>query len=536
MKLVTDSNDDADLQAIANFTYYNNKYYALSDDVFEGGDFPSDSFTEDSDSGTPSVVASVADMTTFNDALYVTDLPQLGGTLSIEKYDGSWSTADTESSVDPGVNMLEEYADKLYVTAEDRKVWHITKGDVLTTSGSGTLDLGLPDGWVITMLRAASNRLWIGCLNTEGTDGLVYEWDGESENTPTRVYELESGVMAGVIKDNVPYIVDSHGSLRAFNGASFVEVARLPVDRYLLANLDGELNSRWINQNGMVMADNKILLAIENTRGGNSSEVSPNLPSGIWEYTADTGLYHKYSPSTSDVGGTSISDYGQIKLDSIGALYYNNRKGSDTENGTILLGAELDDGTYGIFTNDTLDTTQKWGFFTTSKLFAESVADQWQKFYVIYKKFLDSDDKIVVKYKTTEDTPTEASITWSDTNTFTSTDDLSSYSVGDEVQVLEGTGSGKSAHITAISDNAGTYTVDLDETFTGATGSATVFLEKWIKAGEVTSTNNTKDQFMGLTIPSQSVSPWIRFKVCIQSTGENELYKMRVINKSLVLE
>lgn len=533
MKLVSDSTTITNLENVVSIVKFDGKFHALSEDVFIGGDFPSDSFAEDVASGNPGVTETVSDMDVFNGKLYVSDPG--ASTLTIKTKStsgGTWSVADTASINGKELALLEPYADNLYVTANNVQVFSMSKAEVLVGSGTATLDLGLPTGWVITMLKAGNDRLWIGLLNSEGKGGLVYEWDGQSENTPSRSYALEEGVVAGVIKDNLPYVMTTNGKLMAFTGSAFKEVARLPIEDFPLNDNLSEGNIRWIHPNGMDVIDDDIIMMITNEVEGSTPIQNPNLPSGIWNYNPTTGLTHRYSISTSAVGGTTFSDYGQINLQSqgiAGALLYQKNEGSTTENGKILVGARLQDGTFGIFCDDTLDTTQKWGYFTTSKMIADQIEDKWSKIYAVYNKFLDSSDKIVIKYKTQDDTPIEAVATWTDTDTFTTTTDISAYLEGDEVQVTYGTGSGKSAHISSISEAGGTYTVNLDDTFTGATGTSGIRLEKWIKTETITG-DNAEKQWNALTINKQNVSPWIKFKVCMQFTGKDELYKLRVIN------
>jgi len=533
MKLNIDTTDNANLDNVVGaFVNYSNDFYAISSDVYKGDSFPSDTFTEDVSSGNPNLSFATCDGAVFNNALYVTDIATPGGTLTIKKLSGTtWSTADSQGSVDIGVALLKEFDNKLYVTAEGNKVWHLTSGDTLNTTGTATLELPLPDGWVITMLETGSNKLWIGCLNTNGVGGIVYEWDGLTENTTARSYNLENGVMAGIVKDNTPYIMDSQGVLSQFNGASFSEIARLPVEGFPLVDNEQELNTRWIHPRGMEIMENNIILGITNDRKGATS-TSDKLPSGIWEYNTSIGLYHKYSVSSSRVGSTDITDYGQINtFGGASALTYYRKAGSETDNGTILWGVTTMDENTGIYTNDTLDTTQDWGFFITSKIFSDRIAAKWSSIYSVYKKLINSTDKIVIKYKTQDDTPIEAVIAWVDTNTFTSTTDISAYTEGDEVQVIYGKGSGKSAHISSITESGGTYTVNLDDTFTGVSGAAGIRLEKWIKASEI-SGDNAETQWNQMTLPTENVSPWIKFKVCMQFTGENELYKLETISKS----
>ena len=65
---------------------------------------------------------------------------------------------------------------------------------------------------------------------------------------------------------------------------------------------------------------------------------------------------------------------------------------------------------------------------------------------------------------------------------------------GYEVQVIQGTGSSKTAHITRIDNHNTYYTVTLDDTFTGVTGTAKAVIQRWIKCGEISNQTSQHQQ------------------------------------------
>jgi hypothetical protein len=535
-----DEDTESDFEELAAVEFYGNDVYLLSaNNVYKSATpFPSSGFTK---VATPaSVEVLTADMKEFNDYVYVSTIPQLGGTMFVYKYDGSsWTTVGSIGSAD-GNTLLEKFGDSIYVVLNFVEVRAISKADVISTT-TGTLDLALPttypDGYSITMLKAANDKLWIGLTGAGGNKGLVYTWDGSTQNTPTSRFDLDYGVVAGIIKDGIPYVVDAIGRLMRFNGASFTEVAKLPIGPYPLEGNEQEGHFKWIHPNGITIKDNEILINIANDVGG--LDTTPEkLPSGIWAYNETNGLYHKHSVTASDSG--SKLDYGQNQIDRAGALkYIAPSNGSTSANGDIVAGGVFYPGSsgtrkYAVYYNDVLDTTQKYGYFTTIKIFG-NIEESWSKVYATYKKLLNSGDKIVVKYRTEEDVPTQADITWVDTDTFTTTDNVSAYAEGDEVEIVRGEGGGKCAHISSISEAGGTYTVNLDDTFTGVTtNTAIARFSKWVKAGETTFDDGMQWRAFGM--PVKNRSPWVQFKVCMQFTGENELYKLKAINESTVKE
>ena len=219
----------------------------------------------------------------------------------------------------------------------------------------------------------------------------------------------------------------------------------------------------------------------------------------------------------------------------MGALALAKVNDSDT-NGTLLAGATIFTSatatTVGIFYDDSNDTLQKAGSFVIAKQFSENITETWQKFYLRFRKFLNSTDKIVVKARTEEDEPTEATITYVNTTSFTvlASAFTTNPAVGDEVEILRGVGAGRTAHITAVTGTT-TLTCTVDETITGATTqTATGRFQTWKKLG---SYNAQTDDFLKLPIDLSLVgsTPWIQFKVWCLWTGKNEIYDTIISSK-----
>lgn len=143
------------------------------------------------------------------------------------------------------------------------------------------------------------------------------------------------------------------------------------------------------------------------------------------------------------------------------------------------------------------------GYFITPRLYSALKHDMYNYVFIKYEP-LKTDDEIVVKYRTTtreglpvtvdKSTSNSASDlkgTWSDTDTFTTTHDLSDVVAGDEVEIVKGVGAGFTAHVSSISEAGGTYTVNLDEEFIFASASDifSFVVDNWTKIGTITSTN-----------------------------------------------
>lgn len=516
------------------FRYYGDQYFAATDGtISKSGSSRVSGWGLDSTSGKPTTVSSrYSDMEIFNEILYVS----LTGT-AISKYNGSaWSTVSPTGIISSRPHMMCTYADELYITADYSKIVSITTAD----ADSHSLTLTNPTSNSITFLRPTSDRIWIGTVNRNGGKGHIYAWDG-SQTSINESYKLESsGAMAAVVKDDVLYVLDNDGRLLAFNGGTFVEIDRLPIKEgeYLKSALftspASTYNERWIHPNGMTLRDSSILILINNEYRGNTPTWEENVPSGIWEWTKETGLYHKYSLSYTNDNETTIRDYGQNHLSIPGALtYIKSNSTSATDNGSLLAGAQVYTNASTtdnmIFIDDLADTVQKYGYFVTPKIFSDKFDDVWQKIFLRVKK-LTSGDEIVVKYRTEDSSPLDIAITtWSGSNSVRTSTTITGYGEGDEIEFTRGEGSGKCFQILSTSDLGGGVTeIVLDGSFTGIDSSGKARLQHWKQVGEAF-TSTSKDIIEKPLLNAKN-SAWIQIKICIQNTGNSYIYDLTLLN------
>ena len=479
-------------------------------------------------------------VTTF-DSVY-SDIEIAFGTLHISNASGAkvyystdgvtWSSLTAGAAGD--AMMVTAYGDRMYCTkgGTDVQSWDsafsVASPSSYPNTTSNTLKFTSRTG--ITFLRATSSRIWIGTVDKQGGKGYMYAWDGVQPSI-NEAYRLESaGALACIIKDDVPYIIDANGALLAFNGGTFQEIDKLNrVNNKFLFNPFDNDNSRFIHPNGMALIDGKINLLIDGTNWDLSSHNGTHeetIPSGIWEYTRETGLYHKHSITHNKTGDT-ITDYGQVRVFGVGGLSETIVATSPiTTDGTFLAGVSYYTTatvtTSGIFYDNAQDTKQKAGYLVTPKIFSQNIEDSWDKLVVRFRRFLNSTDKIVVKYRTEDDAFTEATITYASTTTFTSS--VTGYAVGDEVEIVQGVGAGRTAHITDITGT--TFTVD--ETITGATTqTAKARFQTWKK---IASYNSQSDEYQNFPVPEGS--NWVQFKIWMLWTGKNEIHDMLLLNKT----
>ena len=486
----------------------------------------------------PSNVTATSDMEYFNGYLYVA-----GGSSAVcTKFDTSLNFSTFTTAGGSTEKHLITYGNRMYQSANSNQVVSWDTADTVATTGQYTLRVGDSIQTRITFLRSSSNRIWVGTINTSNGKGYIYEWDGSSTQA-TKSYRLESsGVLSCVIKDDVPYVFDTNGNLLVWNGGTFKKLTGLNrKDNFLLYNPNGSAGSRFVHSNGMSIIKGKVCVLIDTRNYNTLFDTEETMPAGVYEYDeVSQDLKHKYALSYLDRLGVRIDneDYGQIKVTAVGALSeFNIASTSSTRNGTFILGAgigkDATNAITGIWYNDSNRTKNKSGSFITSKIYSPNITEVWQSVYYRYRKLLTSGDKIVVKYRIEEAEPTELTITWASTTSFTTTDaNIANYAVGDEVEVLQGIGAGKCSHITAISAPvAGVYTVTVDETYTGATGTAIVRLQKWVKLGSNTQ-GDKNPNFNNLQLPLTATSTWIQFKVWMLFTGRMEFEDLNLQTKA----
>lgn len=501
---------------------------------------PNATFAVDSTSGTPvDCDSSLSDIETVS----LGSVNYLCVTANSKIYYRSTGNWSSQSFSGAGPWIMSGFAGRLYFTAAGLTQIFSTADLSTIATPTAQYSLDIPDKNLrTTFLRASFNRLWIGTVNTNGGKGFIYEWDG-SASTPTRTYRLESsGALSAVIQDDYPVVTDTNGRILKYSAGVFKEVTRLPLNDAILSGSLNTSNNRFIHPNGMTLVNGRVNLLINNAVNDNAGSIPEFCPSGIWELDDLTNsLYHKYSLSYTPKGTNTITDYGQNRISAVGGLSEMKvTTAAANYNGNLLAGAKVfldaSSTSSGIFFNDMLtalsgsnQATQKSGYFVTSKMPSAAVRDTWRKLFIKHKQFEDSGDEIVVKYRTTESDPVDFSIaSWPTTASFTTTSDLRGKE-GYEVEITQGTGSGKVAHITKVDFITGSvYQVYLDEIFTGVTGTGKARYQNWTKIPTVATDQVRKSHEFPINMPSE----WIQLKVYFLFKDRDEIDEILMVNST----
>ena len=486
----------------------------------------------------PTTIGVNSDAIFWNGKLYVSVSTDIGADdiyeLASDTWDTNWFTSDLSGTL--GTDCLVAFGvgfnGNLYIiknnNSTDGTLMSVTTAEVLNQTAINFMPRYRPI-WI----RSTSSRIWVAVMSwfanvTSKGEGYIAEWDATG-TAPNKYHKIDAPcALSGCVYKDTLYIIDAYGILKRFTGYGFTEVARLPV-----ANLNIEMpgiysaqtHNRWIHHRGMEVVNDKINILVNNFVS--TGVYVTEMPSGVWEFDPENpslGLYHKSSPcSTTD-------DYGQQLLPSggTGAIF----PLKDT-NGNYMAGVSYytDDATtqrYAVFYDDVATNTNKRGSLTTTFLPAESAQDTFQDISYRFRA-LPSGDKIIGKSRTGKkaNMPFIASITWTSTTTFTSTDSNFQYAVvGDEIEGMMGKGASTSAHISAISEAGGTYTVTLEEAIGFSSGTAKVKVDNFKKLGVISAQDTNQDNLVPMDTGAE-----IQVKTEMRFTGDIDLNDVTITSK-----
>jgi len=547
LKLAASTTDDADLGCPWGFNYFDGRIWAgCNTHIFWTTDTPDAlPWTDDASAGAATDYSTdYSDMRVFNNTLCASGSAFVRSKARNGAGTGAWTDRAALSSNNHVLAYFKRF-DRLYFADGIDNIKSLDTSWVVASPGSDyaialTFNSVAEIDYVVTSIRTTNSFVWVGTLNRQelvSGVGKLIQWDGISAQI-TNEFELNNanGVMAIAIdpKHDNPFVMDSNGVLSEFNGTGFTEVGRLPFPPgrvpYLTYRFE---NDRFIHPNGMYFTKNGTLRMNINNRMGNG-DVVENMPSGVWEWSRENGLVHISSYSYNPVASSVITDFGQNRIERVGAIASMQSPFNPVSDGSFMAGCTFYTNASatnsGIFIDNSLDTIQKKGYFVTDWIESKEIADSWDVWWISFRKFLNANDNITFKYRITEEAPVDATITWVNTTTFTVPNAsvvVSNYwttGTGGEVEILRGTGGGACVHITNAVLAVGVWTVTVDEVVTGVTtGTATGRFQKWIKIfpAEALSSVSTWAQW---AIGTDS-TPRIQIKGCFTYTGAGEYYK-----------
>lgn len=488
---------------------YDGDVYILTDNNLYNDSSPYNSYSL-ADSGP----ASGEDMCVFDGELRIAENTEISS-WNGSSFDNNWWTTVPGG----GGTALDSTQPHCVITlrAGGRDTISVTDGNKIRyyNSAAGHTSISWDNNMIGICQAEGLNEGWVGTYNNGGREAQVIRWQ-VGNDLYTQAYTVNaSAVLAIEVIDNVPYIFTEKGEVQRFNQAGFTTIAKLPIQEDFLTGVETGLiqtdqANRPVHPKGMKRFGKNLLINI-NTEGTTSGEnANERCPSGVWEVDTTTGsMWHR-----SDLAG---ENRGRIS----GPLLVLN-----DDNSRFYYGAQLQDSDYGVWRED-LSGTNNRGSFTTVEYHGANFEEHFHQLYLAALQ--DSDDSCVVKYRLSKswNLPVVVSITWTETNQFTTTDDLSNVVAGDEVEVISGNGSGYLAHITEIVSGASTYTVTIDESVGTVASTATASIDNWKKLD----THDTEALIKRIGI--NETSPQIQFKVYLQGdSGYPEISRMDIKTNS----
>lgn len=338
----------------------------------------------------------------------------------------------------------------------------------ITASPVTSVTLDLDSSLIASCFKAGIRSGWIGTYTYKAEQAYVLQWNCVSTHY-TQAFPVGSkAVLAIELVDDVPIIITDRGEIKKFNNAGFTTVAQFPFATkatFVDQSTNPNNVNRPIHPKGMRRMGNTVYIQtnFQNADASSSGFFDAKSHNGIWALDLTTySLTHLASQ-----GNEVIFDgQGASPLMVI-----------DDFNGRLFVGGDrlttLTTSEEGIWMEDLSDATTNYGYLVTSEIGASSVRDVFEE--VIVKAHLDTDDSLVVKYRTSSDATYPINIsdaTWTgvNENQFTSDDaDLSyvktRFDAGyeDEIEILAGQSAGRLAHITDVTYSNPTYTITIDE-------------------------------------------------------------------------
>lgn len=426
-----------------------------------------------------------------------------------------WTATDTnnglaQTALQPGHAHIFGKVQSLVLVTDYDRAHTIDRNDVVVRDR-----IVFPVGYEPTCVYTSKNKYWIGLEKEAGGDGLIISWDGFSESY--RDYRIEGTPVSGWITNGLPYFINNYGQILTLNGEDFEEVTHFPCYE--------EKVSLEVNRNGCAVDGNVVNILL------NMPQFSKRMRAGVWVFEPRTGnLYHSKSLSTYGTTGDTAAhdDFGQPYLAAAGGLY-NVRYTQPTvfllAGGAVrVTGSNSDTGgafiRTAVFTfrrNVSATAVSMRGHFVTPVIPAVDTKDLFQILWLRFRKFLHSDNKIVVKFRTADPLLSDGNVAFddivqpSDVVTWLNDTSFRSFAspnaipvgvkVGHEVEILTGPNAGCLFHITSITDTNGAALVATDTTQaivsideegpSSDTFSSYVRFDNWQKAGEITDTGVT---------------------------------------------
>lgn len=481
--------------------YFDDKLYVCTDDTIYSDNSPYNNF-----SSATTGIASAQDMVVFDGQLRITENTDIARYNGSASFSNTWWTSDISgTALTSGVPHIMHV-----LRASGRDTLAVTDGNTLRYYNTAATHTSFSwDAGLIGCCQTSSlNFGWVGTYNETGANAEVIQWQVGNDQY-TQSYPINGrAVLAMTTVNNLPVLINERGEIQRFNQAGFSTIATLPLwntpeflDGVETGLIQSSNTARPVHPKGMQVFGDKLLIYVNGDAISGAGNVNERTPSGVWEVDLNTGSV-SHRGSANGEFYTVLSSPVFVMNDENSRYYFGGRRDG-------IVGGEE-----GLFRENLAADAQNYGYFVTTELHGDSFIENYES--VFLSAVQDTDDSIVVKYRAsgTFSLPVYGSGNWLDTTSFTTGDDLSGLSIGDEVEITVNSNSGRTAHVTAIQTGSSTTQITVDEAI-GTEGEAFEFqADNWKKIDDPFDTTDLIKE-----IKLNQPGTMYQFKVCL--TGKN---------------
>lgn len=343
-------------------------------------------------------------------------------------------------------------------------------------SAAGHTTITLESFFTADVLIPALDKMWVGTYTEVENNAYVYEIQ-VGNDTATQSYPVDGlAVLTGFLYKNTPFVITERGYIQVFNGAGFETIAQFPfafeskvIEGVRPGLVQDSSTSRAIHPKGAQVKGKHVYIFVnmgDEYNGG--SLINQRSYSGVWVLDLETyALSHRYAPRLE-----GVTNNGWSKVTRSGPLLLTN-----TPETRIMVGTEIDTNGEGVFMEG---TSTPYGWFTTLRHEAESIADVYEKF-VVKADTPDTTDTVDVFYKNSNrpDFPLHVDdVTWLNANQFTTSNALTNVVVGDSIFITGGHYAGYTTTISAVSGST-TKTVTVTDNIGTQNETSDVQIDNW---------------------------------------------------------
>ncbi len=423
-------------------------------------------------------------------------------TSAAPTFTDSWQTGLTL----PGRHPMTVFLGKLnvgdgrYIATWDATTWTAQK-------------LTLPAGFAVETLAVFNDFLAIGAIG-EDTDSRIFLWDGTSDTYNAEIPLYNQNPVALLSYGGILWIASGLDPIiYAYDGTSVREVVK--ISDYFATSTG---SAPYFEYDCLVFHNKKIYFAL--SQGTYEAQIDDRTVPGVWSFNPQTGAVYFEAQNSNRTQYPSTGTVKTYSIFSTGSRLYSGV--ADSSGNPSRMVDYSDVRTTNFFTEAYAE-----GAYFISPWFDAGITNKkhFRKCYLNFRSFPAIDpnnNEIVVKYRLedTEKMRTTSTgaflyIPSSATSTTITSGNTSEFSIGDELSIVKGPGSGDIRQITNIS--AGVITVDRAFSTTPTTSSVFI-VQPWVKLGAVNRTEDAEKTSKSFNFPNNAVGKKIQFKVVTRSS------------------